>query len=379
MDGVIPDALDALAPHRRADPALQGVLDLRFLADDRLASAGSWTSRKRALGGGTIPIVVGAPKLGRYSMFGTLFARHNVDGTVHRIDRHPTMSVHPTTPDARGRHAPPHRRADRAVDRAARRPADRARSRDGGRGRARRGAGGSPEALLIDIADEAAEARVGALLERMAQAPGAALRGRLVRGRIRAGRFLAGQGRLAGRAPRMPAGAVDRILVVSGSCSPATGAQIAAASGGGFAEVALDPVALIVEGEDGPHARAADRARSPELLNEGRSVVTHSSTGPTTRARRLSRIISRARGARRKTAASRAAARSRAAAGGLLERVLRRAPLRRFVVAGGDTSTAAVKQLGVDALGDGGAPCSPARRSAGRWRRAVTCTAGNSC
>jgi len=53
---------------------------------------------RRVLGGGVIPIVVGAPKLGRFSMFGTLFARHNVDGTVHRIDRHPTMSVHPTTP-----------------------------------------------------------------------------------------------------------------------------------------------------------------------------------------------------------------------------------------------------------------------------------------
>ena len=39
-----------------------------------------------------------------------------------------------------------------------------------------------------------------------------------------------------------------------------------------------------------------------------------------------------------------------AAAGRLLERVLPRAGLERFVVAGGDTSTTAVQMLGIDAL-----------------------------
>ena len=38
------------------------------------------------------------------------------------------------------------------------------------------------------------------------------------------------------------------------------------------------------------------------------------------------------------------------AAGALLAHVLKRTPLDRFVVAGGDTSTAAVKQLDIDAL-----------------------------
>ena len=43
-----------------------------------------------------VPIVVGAPHLGRYVAFGNLYAT-NADGEVQRIDRHP-MSRHPVTP-----------------------------------------------------------------------------------------------------------------------------------------------------------------------------------------------------------------------------------------------------------------------------------------
>ena len=46
---------------------------------------------------GWIAIVGGQPSLGRYCLFGTLFAAA-ADGTVHRIDRHPVMKAHPTTP-----------------------------------------------------------------------------------------------------------------------------------------------------------------------------------------------------------------------------------------------------------------------------------------
>ncbi len=42
-------------------------------------------------------VVGGQPSLGRYCLFGTLFARAP-DGEAYRIDRHPTMSRHPVTP-----------------------------------------------------------------------------------------------------------------------------------------------------------------------------------------------------------------------------------------------------------------------------------------
>ena len=41
-------------------------------------------------------MIVGAPRLKRYQMFGNLFAA--VDGVGYRLDRHPTMSRHPVTP-----------------------------------------------------------------------------------------------------------------------------------------------------------------------------------------------------------------------------------------------------------------------------------------
>src|SRR5262245_24972996 len=45
-----------------------------------------------------VPLVVGAPALGRYCVFGNLFATSGVDPLPHRLDRHPSMSRHPVTP-----------------------------------------------------------------------------------------------------------------------------------------------------------------------------------------------------------------------------------------------------------------------------------------
>lgn len=45
-----------------------------------------------------VPILGGQPNLGRYCVFGQLFARAGAGGQTWRIDRHPTMSRHPVTP-----------------------------------------------------------------------------------------------------------------------------------------------------------------------------------------------------------------------------------------------------------------------------------------
>ncbi|MEI4472275.1 four-carbon acid sugar kinase family protein [Frigidibacter sp. MR17.24] len=44
-----------------------------------------------------LAVIGGQPSLGRYAVFGTLFAAAP-DGAVHRLDRHPVMSRHPVTP-----------------------------------------------------------------------------------------------------------------------------------------------------------------------------------------------------------------------------------------------------------------------------------------
>ena len=44
-----------------------------------------------------VAVIGGQPSLRRYCAFGNLFAA-TLDGKIHRIDRHPVMSVHPVTP-----------------------------------------------------------------------------------------------------------------------------------------------------------------------------------------------------------------------------------------------------------------------------------------
>ncbi|MEV4608787.1 four-carbon acid sugar kinase family protein [Neorhizobium sp. LMR1-1-1.1] len=45
-------------------------------------------------------ILGGQPSLGRYCAFGNLFASIGTEAAIHRLDRHPTMSRHPSTPMA---------------------------------------------------------------------------------------------------------------------------------------------------------------------------------------------------------------------------------------------------------------------------------------
>ncbi|RYG76059.1 four-carbon acid sugar kinase family protein, partial [bacterium] len=45
-----------------------------------------------------VPVVAGAPALGRYCAFGNLFARGSGEANPIRLDRHPNMSRHPVTP-----------------------------------------------------------------------------------------------------------------------------------------------------------------------------------------------------------------------------------------------------------------------------------------
>ena len=45
-----------------------------------------------------VPLLVGAPELGRYTVFGNHFARSGVDGKTYRLDQHAPMRDHPVTP-----------------------------------------------------------------------------------------------------------------------------------------------------------------------------------------------------------------------------------------------------------------------------------------
>ena len=347
MDTAMPPVFAALAG--TGAPILHYKTCSTFDSSPGIGSIGRVMDLARAsLRAGPIPVVAGAPKLGRHSAFGTLFARHNVDGVIHRLDRHPTMSRHPVTPmheaDLR-RHLAAQSDQRMALVSAVQIAASPVGARQGWEVAMAE----APDAVLIDLFTEVDEAAVGALLDTLAQARGQMF----VIGSSGVEYALAAAWRAAGRLPAEPpamtAEPVDRLLVISGSCSPATGAQIAAALQAGFVGIAVDPVALTREPSDGPHATDLV-GRVLAAATAGQSVVLHSSTGPgDPRERQLVEHF-------RQSGPSAAEARMQSGRAltehlaGLLAALLARQSFERFVIAGGDTSSAAVRRLGIDAL-----------------------------
>jgi uncharacterized protein YgbK (DUF1537 family) len=278
------------------------------------------------LPGPFIPIVVAAPHLGRYLVFGNLFAA--AAGEVHRIDRHPTMRSHPVTPmceaDLRR-----HLAAQTALPIGSVELPALARGAAGEALAACLAAG--DQAVLFDGVSTEDLAQTGRLLWRDAQAH------RL---------FCAGSSGLTyallaawRQAAVIPAEApapasirsADTLLVISGSCSPVTARQIQLALRSGYHGIALDPAALLNSG--GAQIGESVVREAANSLRRGRSTVLYSAVGPLPAGappsgERLGRRM-----------------------GELLARILAAVPQhRRVLLAGGDTSSHALTQLGLSAL-----------------------------
>jgi 3-oxoisoapionate kinase len=141
------------------------------------------------------------------------------------------------------------------------------------------------------------------------------------------------------------AGAVNQIIVMAGSCSTATRGQIEWAESNGFASLRLN-AALLVDETTAEAERARLRQIALEALAMGRSLVLYSARGPhdaemligneTLQQHGVDELIVRAKlGAQQ---------------GLLLRELLRASDLRRACIAGGDTSSHVVQQLGLTAL-----------------------------
>ncbi|SCB07723.1 four-carbon acid sugar kinase family protein [Rhizobium multihospitium] len=277
-----------------------------------------------------VPVVVGAPQLKRYTAFGHLFAAYQ--GEVFRIDRHPVMSRHPVTPmDEADLAAHLNRQtsipvslADLVTIRAA--DAD---------ARIDALTGGKEGILLLDVDSAETQAAAGHQLWRLASKGNA-----FVAGSSGAEYALLNAWRsegLIGEKPEFaPPGKVDRLAVVSGSVSPTTERQIRRAVADGFDGLDLDPLELVGENA-GPAVEKAVNA-GIDSLKAGRSVILHTALGPSAdRGGDIDRIP----GARHRLGQ---------ALGTILRRLIEQENLGRAVIAGGDTSSHALKELRVEAL-----------------------------
>jgi 3-oxoisoapionate kinase len=262
-----------------------------------------------------VPVVVAAPHLGRYVLFGHLFAAAGGD-EVHRIDRHPTMQRHPITPmhesDLRIHLAKQAPEAIELLDILALTGGNASTAME-------RLVLNNPSAVLFDGLNHRSALETGRLLwinrgEHPFAAGSSGLTHALILHWREAGLIP------ASFSPAEPRPA-DRIIVVSGSCSPMTEMQIQCALQNGF---------------EGLHT--ADLApnellnRGAEVLTSGRSLIVYSALGPhnlggSLVGEDLGRYL-----------------------GTVLRELVSRTGVRRAVIAGGDTASHAASQLGIHAL-----------------------------
>ncbi len=283
-----------------------------------------------------IPLLVGAPAMHRYQAFGNLFA--SVDGIGYRLDRHPTMSRHPATPmheaDVRRHLAEQTERpvglVDIAAMKAGRGDAALARER-----KARKAI------VALDVVDDETLSTCGRLIWSDRSGPRFAIGSQGVEYALVA--HWRDEGLIGETTPPLQPGAADRIAVVSGSCSPETARQIRRAADEGFEAIhvnaarAVDPAAW--EGEMERSVAAALSA-----LSQGHDPILYTALGPGDPS--VTAFNEAADGHGRDAVNERIGS----GLGTMLDRILRKAKLKRCVIAGGDTSGHGAQVLGLYAL-----------------------------
>ena len=183
-----------------------------------------------------VPLVVGAPVLRRYCLFGNLFA--TVGDETFRLDRHPTMRCHPVTPmdeaDLRVHLARQTSKTTALMDilHLTGTPAEVDR-------RFEALLASRPDLVLFDVLDEPRLEEVGRLIWTRAVGDGQVFAvGSSGLEYALTAHWRASCGR-TGPQPFESPGPVDAIAVVSGSCSPATRDQIRWAREHGFAIIEI--------------------------------------------------------------------------------------------------------------------------------------------
>jgi uncharacterized protein YgbK (DUF1537 family) len=336
MDGELTEAFRSVAP------LLPAVFHYKtcstFDSSPEVGSIGRAIDIGRAVfGTRPVPLVVGVPALRRYCVFGNLFAA--AGDTVHRLDRHPTMSRHPVTPmDEADLRVHLSRQTSASV--ALMDVVTISGPRDHADRRFEEVLAESPDVVLFDVIDEPSLAVVGRWIwsrrgDRTVFAVGSSGVEYALTAHWRA------SGLVPEPEPFRPPGLAERLVVVSGSCSPATREQIERAVSHGFAAVEVDATRL-VDPVLAPEEQATAVRRARAALVDSPGVVIYSAMGPDDP--RIAATLSR------ESDSNEVRRRLGDRLGSILRELLDASGVRRVVVAGGDTSGQVVRRLGLDAI-----------------------------
>jgi uncharacterized protein YgbK (DUF1537 family) len=265
----------------------------------------------------TVAILGGQPSLERYCAFSNLFASFGADGGVFRLDRHPTMSRHPATPmteaDLRQHlvalgmqnieaiHWPLLAGDLEAVAVEWQRLSQRA------------------YAVLLDALDAQHVDAIGHLLRTESR-----MHSLLVVGPSSVAQAFFEDRKVQVSPPAMPVS--GPVLAFVGSLSPTTRSQMAAARS--YTRLAVDPDGILSSSE----AREWIIKRAAAMLAQGEHVML--STAPEAGC-----------------APHSASADLSTVSASLVDEILKRNPVRRLAIAGGDTSSRIIGHLGYWGLG----------------------------
>ncbi|MCJ8208488.1 four-carbon acid sugar kinase family protein [Mucilaginibacter sp. RS28] len=297
-----------------------------------------------------IPLLVAAPALGRYCLFGNLFARMGIGSTgqIYRLDRHPSMSKHPVTP-ADESDLPLHLARQTLKNIGLidvlqlEQPVDEVNAAVNNLLKA------DNEIILFDGLEEKHLTKVGELMDRNAAADQPLFSVGSSGIEMALGSYWQ-QMQVIKDKPEWPAiSATDCILVISGSCSPVTARQIETALDNGFEEVAIDTQALIGAVHPGNLVNFyADEAC--EAIQSGKSVVIHTSTGNDDERVAAALAALAGKGLTGHQISKETARLFGTALGQIAQKVLQQTTVKRLVIAGGDTSGYAARGLGIEAV-----------------------------
>jgi uncharacterized protein YgbK (DUF1537 family) len=261
-----------------------------------------------------VGVVPAGPLLGRYVVFGNLFAASG--GDIHRIDRHPAMREHPITPMEEsdlllhlGRQTAQRVALVNVLELRAscfRWPAD---------------AG----AVLFDGIGSDDMAQAARRIWEHRQTPRTFVVGSsgFTYGMLD---YWRAQGWLPDSDPAPGVGSIrkdGRLLVLAGSCAPATERQIRSALRAGFHGIRLNPAEL---------NQSAAEGEAVAQLAAGRNVILYSALGSSDRVEIEDRPA------------------LATAMGKLLRKLILASQVNRVLVAGGDTASHAARELGISAL-----------------------------
>lgn len=305
---------------------------------------------REVFGQTAVPVVVGAPHLGRYQVFGNLFARSGLGSEPHRLDRHPTMARHPITPmdesDLRRILAQQTKLPLSLINvlELASLPTPEI---------VQRIEGSKCGAVLLDVLTPDDLMRVGRLLETMLQAEvprfvvgSSGVESALIRA-LRESSIATEQLLAVDNRPQFTS--VDRLLVLTGSCSPVNARQIDWAEKVGFMTLPIATSQLVDE-----RSAELEIARVVELslksLDSGANLLLHSCRGPDDPRKHETHQAMRNLGLDEFEIRRNSGQLLGPKLGRILQRILADRPLRRIGIAGGDTSGFVVRALGIQAL-----------------------------